>query len=131
MKLLLHQRASKIVMYILGVFLALGALLDSLANALALFTPLIVSIGTACIVFFWLLITLILHRHPISWVMGSQLVRLRGLGIKPMAFAIGMIFTFLDSFGSNAIQNGFYLYPLLKSFIDGLLFNSHVTFTIF
>jgi hypothetical protein len=46
----LPQRASKIVIYVLGGFLALGALLDSVANAISLLTPLVASIGTACIV---------------------------------------------------------------------------------
>jgi hypothetical protein len=103
----LHQRAVKTIVYIGSGILILGALLDSLANALALLTPLIAIIGTACIVFFWLLITLILHRHPVSWVMGNQQVRLRKLGIKPMAVAVGMILLLWTPSGVMLFQKCF------------------------
>ena len=91
MKPRLHQRAIKIVMYILGGILALGTLLDSLANALSLLTPLIAGIGTALIVLVWLLTTIILRRHPVTWVVGNQEARLRKLGIQPLGFMVGII----------------------------------------
>ena len=77
MKPLLHQRAIKIVMYILGGFLALGAVLGSVANATKLLTPLVASIGTACIVLVWLLAYIILPSHPLPWGFGNQRMRVK------------------------------------------------------
>jgi hypothetical protein len=87
----LHQRASKIVLYILGGFLGLGALLDSVANAISLLTPLVASIGTACIVLVWFLAYIILPSHPIPWVFGNQRMRVKKPGMQPTAFAVGMV----------------------------------------
>lgn len=78
-------------MWILGGFLALGAVLDSVANAISLLTPLVASIGTACIVLVWVLAHIILPSHPLSWVVGTQRVRVTKLGVQPTAFAVGMI----------------------------------------
>lgn len=78
-------------MYILGGFLALGALLDSVANAISLLTPLVASIGTACIVLVWVLAHIILPSHPLPWVFGTQRIGVKKLGIQPTAFAVGMV----------------------------------------
>ena len=91
MKPSLPQSASKIVMHILGGFLALGALLDSVANAISLLTPLVASIGTVCIVLVWFLAYLILPSHPLPWVFGNQRTRVKKPGIQPMAFTVGMV----------------------------------------
>jgi hypothetical protein len=71
----LLQKAFKIVMWILGGILALGVVLDSVANAISLLTPLVASIGTACIVLVWVLAYIILPSHPLYWVVGTQRVR--------------------------------------------------------
>jgi hypothetical protein len=91
MKPPLHQRAIKTVMYILAGFLGLGSLLDSLANAISLLTPLVASIGTACIVLVWVLAYLILPSHPLPWVFGNQQMPVKKPGIQPTAFAVGMV----------------------------------------
>ena len=87
----LPQRASKIAMYILGGFLALGAFLDSVANAISLLTPLVASIGTVCIVLVWVLAYICLPSHPLHWVFGNQRMRVKKPGIQPTAFAAGMV----------------------------------------
>jgi hypothetical protein len=87
----LVQKAFKIMMWTLGGILALGVVLDSVANAISLLTPLIASIGTACIVLVWVLAHIILPSHPLYWVVGTQRVRVTKLGIQPKAFAVGMI----------------------------------------
>jgi tetratricopeptide (TPR) repeat protein len=71
--------------------LALGALLDSVANAISLLTPWVASIGTACIVLLWLLARFLLPLYPLPWVIGDQRVRVRTLGRQPTAFAVGMV----------------------------------------
>jgi hypothetical protein len=78
-------------MYTLGGFLALGAVLDSVANAISLLTPLVASIGTACIVLLWLLARIILPSHPLPWMFGNQSLPVRKLGIQPTAFVVGMV----------------------------------------
>jgi hypothetical protein len=86
-----HQRVIKIIRYTLWGFVALGAVLDSVANAISLLTPLVASIGTACILLLWLLACIILPSHPLPWVFGNQLLPVRKLGIQPTAFAVGMV----------------------------------------
>jgi tetratricopeptide (TPR) repeat protein len=78
-------------MYILVGFLALGAMLDSVANAISLMTPLVAGLGTACIVLLWVLARLILPSHPLPWVVGNQRVRVQKLGIQSAAYAVGMV----------------------------------------
>jgi hypothetical protein len=71
--------------------LALGAVLDSVANAISLMTPLVSSLVSAFIVLLWLLARLVLPSHPLPWVVGNQYVLVRSLGRKPTAFAAGMV----------------------------------------
>jgi tetratricopeptide (TPR) repeat protein len=78
-------------MYILSGFLALGSFLDGVANAISLLTPLVASIGTACIVLVCFLMYIILPRYPLPRIFGNQLIRVRKPGIQPMAFAVGMV----------------------------------------
>ena len=87
----LPQRARKIVMYILGGFLALGAYLESVDSAISLLTPLVASIGTACIVLVWCLVHFILPSHHLSWVFGMQRMPVKKPGIQPTAIAVGMV----------------------------------------
>jgi tetratricopeptide (TPR) repeat protein len=79
------------MMYGLGGVVALGTLLDSVANAISLLTPLVASIGTACIVLLWLLARFLLPLYPLPWVVGDQRLRVRTLGWQPTAFAVGMV----------------------------------------
>jgi hypothetical protein len=88
----LHQKTIKIVMWILGGFVALGVVLDSVANAISLLTPLVASIGTACIVLVLVIARIILPTHPLPWVVGDQQVRVTKLGAQPTAVAVGIIF---------------------------------------
>ena len=78
-------------MYILWGFLALGTFLDSVSNAISLLTPLVASIGTACIVLVWCLVYLILPSRHLSWVFGIPCMRVKKPGVQPTAFAIGMV----------------------------------------
>ena len=78
-------------MYILGGFLALGAFLDSVSNAISLLTPLVASIGTACIVLVWCLVHFILPSHHLSWVFGMHRMPVKKPGIQPTAIAVGMV----------------------------------------
>jgi tetratricopeptide (TPR) repeat protein len=91
MKAPLHQRVIESAQYILAGVVAVGAVLDSFANALSLLTPLIAGIGTAFILLGWLLTSMILRFHPLSWVEANQEVLLRKLGIKPTAFMVGLV----------------------------------------
>jgi hypothetical protein len=86
-----YQRVLKIVKYVIGGFVALGALLDSVANAVSLMTPIVASIGTACIVLVWFLARIILPSYPLLWVFGNQRMQVRKPGIQPTAFALGMV----------------------------------------
>jgi hypothetical protein len=86
-----YQRTSKIGMYVLGGFVALGAVLDSVTNAVSLMTPMVAGIGTACVVLVWFLAQIILPSHPLPWVFGNQLMQVRKPGVQPTAFALGMV----------------------------------------
>ena len=92
MKAPLHQRVIEIAQYILAGIVAVGAVLDSFANAISLLTPLMAGIGTAFILLGWLLTSIILRFHPLSWVEANQEVPLRKLGIKPTAFMVGLAY---------------------------------------
>jgi tetratricopeptide (TPR) repeat protein len=91
MKAPLHQRVIEITQYILAGIVAVGAVLDSFANAISLLTPLMAGIGTAFILLGWLLTSIILRFHPLSWVEANQEVPLRKLGIKPTAFMVSLV----------------------------------------
>jgi len=81
----------RIALYALAGLLGLGALLDSIQNAISLLTPLIAAIATIVVVLSWAVISLILRVHPITWVAEQQQIRIRRLGIRSIAFALGMI----------------------------------------
>ena len=86
-----YQRASTFALSILGSILFVGALLDSLANAISFLTPWVACIGTACIVLLWLLARFLLPLYPLPWVFGDQRVRVRTLGRQPTAIAVGLV----------------------------------------
>ena len=58
---------------------------------LNLLTPLVASLGTACIVLVWLLAHLVLPSYPLSWAFGNQRIRVKKLGVQLTAFAAGMV----------------------------------------
>jgi tetratricopeptide (TPR) repeat protein len=78
-------------MYGLWGLVALGAVLDSVANAIVLVTPMVASIGTASIVLVWFLAYMLLPSHPLPWVIGNQRVLVRKLGVMWTAYAVGIV----------------------------------------
>jgi hypothetical protein len=80
------------VIYILGGYAMLATVLDGVANAISLITPMVAGIVTACIVLIWGLAYFILPSHPLPWVFGNQRMQVRKLGIKPTGIVIGIVF---------------------------------------
>jgi hypothetical protein len=79
------------VVYVLGGYAMLATVLDGVANAVSLITPMIAGIVTACIVLIWGLAYFILPSHPLPWVFGNQRMLVRKLGIKPTGILVGIV----------------------------------------
>ena len=77
--------------YVLGGYAILATVLDGVANAIALITPLIAGIVTTCIVLAWFLAYIILPSHPLPWVFGNQQMLVKRPGIQPTAYAVGIV----------------------------------------
>lgn len=86
------QRSWKYGGWTLAGVLAAGALLDSLANALQLVTPLTTYIGTLALMIAATAAHLVMKRWGVPWQYdpGTE-VRLKGLGPSQVCFVIGII----------------------------------------
>ena len=79
------------VTYVLWGYAILANVLDGVANAIALITPLVAGIVTACIVLAWFLAYIVLPSHPLPWVFGNQRMLVKRPGIQLTAYAVGIV----------------------------------------
>lgn len=87
----LHQRVFMLAIAALVGLLALGALLDSVSNAITLISPTMTYAGTAALLVGVLIGQFVMHRFPVEWNVKGQPTRLRGLGPSIFAGVIGMV----------------------------------------
>lgn len=86
-----YQKAAMIVWWLILGVLALGAFLDSIANAVSLITMPIAIVGTIIALAAWGLLETVLATRGILWVKSGVKLRYIGLGSKTRAMFSGAI----------------------------------------
>lgn len=86
-----HQLFATYVSWTLTGFLALGAFLDGVGNAVGLITFNITLLGTIAIVVYLTLLQLYLDRYPLAWVCNDKAVKITKLNLGLLLPFLGMI----------------------------------------
>lgn len=86
-----YQKLVVIGTWVVGGVLLLGSLLDAIANAFTVVTPIATYVGTALLLTGAIATHLVLKRHPLEWQMKNGLIRLNGLGPRPVAILVGFV----------------------------------------
>ena len=78
-----YQRVVVWVSYAALGFSALGALLDSISNAMSLITPARALVGSAILVLGWAALEFAIRKHPLTWIgKDGKPLRVIGLGLQ-------------------------------------------------
>ncbi len=105
---------------LIGGVLALGTLLDAIANALSIVTPLITVVGTLLLSAIWLFAEVILRFFRPRWSLpGGQISRLTRLGLQPRWMIAGSILLLwvprgIDTLKERAPEPGQKLEPTVE-----------------
>ncbi len=92
MKEPLYQRIFRWILYCLAGFLALGAFLDAISNAISVISPPITYFGSVAIVLLWIIAEQLLRKYPLRWIISErQGIRIKSFGVKPRLALLGII----------------------------------------
>jgi hypothetical protein len=86
-----HQRVVLLVMFALTGFLALGAVLDSVSNALALVTFEVTLYGSAIILLLFVVLQAALSRRPLPWTVRGRTIYIKKIGVGPSFALLGCL----------------------------------------
>lgn len=87
-----YQRLAAKGSYIGLGFLALGAILDSVSNAISLVTPSVARAGTIVLLSFWIAVEVGVKLFKVRWVrQDGTPSRVSGLGVQPRLAFVGAV----------------------------------------